>query len=62
MNIKRSLFAGALATSLLIGLPMTSEAKTVTKRVCKTVNGKRTCRSVKVKVAKKAASADTTAA
>ena len=61
MNIKRTLFAGALATSLLVGLPATSEAKTVTKKVCKTVNHKRTCRYVKVHSAKKAA-ADTTAA
>ena len=51
--------AVVVALSLLVVVPVHSEAKTITKKVCKTVKGKRTCRFVKVKVAA-AKAADTT--
>ena len=62
VNIKRNLAAVAVAVSVVVGMPLHAEAKTVTKKVCKTVKGKRTCRFVKVKVAAKTTASDTTLA
>ena len=60
MKSSKSLTAAAtVALALLVAAPVHSEARTITKKVCKTVKGKKTSRFVKVKV-KAAKAADTT--